>query len=111
MQTDTTRATMKTLKKLTASLALILLAGCDTPKVWFQAGSSHADMQRDLAACHDEAVRNNDRLAPAKRGFFNSNNANRDEYLNTFINNCMIAKGYSLVDKTWLPAGAPGVSR
>jgi hypothetical protein len=109
MLTDTTRAIMKTLKQLIASLALTLLVGCDTPRVWFQAGKSFTDTQRDLAACHKEAVGSNEQLASAQRGYFNSNNANRDEWVNQFTDNCMIAKGYSLVEKNSLPLGVTGV--
>ena len=98
---------MKTLSPLAALLPLALLVGCGTSKVWYQEGKSFQDTNRQLAGCRAEAARLENPLAMVNLGFALANDANKKD----FIKNCMMANGYSLVDKNSLPAGVIGVPK
>ncbi|PYK98434.1 MAG: hypothetical protein DME19_12585 [Verrucomicrobia bacterium] len=75
------------------------------PKVWYQGGKTFDETQRDLAACRMGAARINSSLAMVNLGFFLANEGNKKD----LINNCMIAKGYSLIKRNTLPPGVTGV--
>ena len=93
------------------SIACVILAcvlsGCGSTKVWYQAGKSVDETKRDWAACQTGAAAVNNPAAMVNLGFFLANEGNKSKYLD----NCMIAKGYSLVDKNSLPAGVVGVPK
>jgi hypothetical protein len=96
---------LKYIQTLAAALATIILTGCGTPKVWYSSEKSFQQTRQDLAACRAEADRITNPLAPLNLSFSNANEDNKKD----FINNCMIAKGYSLVETNSLPAGVAGV--
>jgi hypothetical protein len=95
--------------KLHQIIPLLLIAisftGCstvtNTPSgtVWYQAGKSDADIQRDMAGCRLEAHRSNSMLAMVNVGFFVANEVNKTD----IFKDCMMAKGYSLVKTTNSP--------
>ena len=90
-----------------AVFAASLLTGCSSTKVWYQADKSFDETQRDWAACRAAAAAVNSPMAMVNLGFFLANDANKKSYRE----NCMVAKGYSLVDKNSLPAGVVGVPK
>ena len=96
---------MKNMRVLATSLAAVVLVGCSTPQVWYQSGNSFDQTRRDLGGCKADSARLTNPLAMVNFGFALADDANKKDY----INNCMIAKGYSLVDKNSLPAGVTGV--
>ena len=98
---------MKTLRTLAALLPLAFVVGCGTSKVWYQDGKSFQETKRQLAGCRAEAARLENPLAMVNLGFAIANDANKKD----FIKNCMMANGYSLVDKNSLPAGVTGVAK
>ena len=98
---------MRNIRILAAALATVVLVGCGTPQVWYQSSKSFDETRRDLATCRAEAARMTNPLAMANLAFALADDSNKKDY----INNCMIAKGYSLVDKNSLPAGVTGVPK
>ena len=96
---------MKTIRILPLLFATILFTGCGTPKVWYQEGKSFDEIRRTLAGCRVEAARANNPLAMVNGWFFIANEGNKKE----LIKNCMIAQGYSLVEKNSLPLDVVGV--
>jgi hypothetical protein len=98
---------MKKFRTFVKLLPLALLVGCGTSKVWYQEGKSFQDTNRQLAGCRAEAARLENPLGMVNLGFAIANDANKKD----FINNCMMANGYSLVDKNSLSAGVMGVPK
>jgi hypothetical protein len=98
---------MKNIRTLATSLAAVFLVGCGTSKVWYQSDKSFDETRRELAGCRADAARMTNPLAMVNLGFALADDSNKKDY----INNCMIAKGYSLVDKNSLPAGVMGVPK
>lgn len=98
---------MKFIRSIVCAIVAAALAGCGSTKVWYQAGKSFEETRRDLAACRTGAAAVNNPLATVNLGFFLANDANKKEY----VDNCMVAKGYTLVDKNSLPAGVVGVPK
>jgi hypothetical protein len=98
---------MNNIRPLATLLIAVVLAGCGSPQVWYQAGNSFEQTRRDLGGCRAEAARLTNPLAMVNLGFALADDANKKD----FVNNCMIAKGYYLVDKNSLPAGVVGVSK
>jgi hypothetical protein len=92
-------------RNMALTLGLGLLVGCGTSKVWYQTGKSLDETQRELAVCRAEAARLENPLAMANAWFALANDANKKDY----IKNCMIAKGYSLIEKNAVP-GPLGVA-
>lgn len=95
------------MKSIAFVILCCLVTGCGSTKVWYQAGKSFDETQRDWAGCQAGAAAVNSPAAMANLGFFLANEGNKSKYRD----NCMIAKGYSLVDKNSLPAGVTGVPK
>ena len=96
---------MKAHRILPILFAAVLFAGCGTPKVWYQEGKTFDAARRDLAECRVDALRHYNPLAAVNMEFFFAAEAVKKD----LINNCMTAKGYSLVNTNSLPAGVTGV--
>ena len=70
-------------------IALLLLAGCGTPRIWYQPGASSTQAYRDLAECQKQSAGLGD-VIPMQGlpGLIAGDR--RDD----FIKNCMKGKGY-----------------
>lgn len=84
------------MKSQLLALTIVLVgAGCGTPKVWYQPGTSAADTQRDFGYCQMQAAN-----APVNTGrnmngigvFMSASIADGN-----FLNACMLSKGYQPV--------------
>jgi len=96
---------MKTLKTIAALLPLAVFVGCSTSKVWYQEGRSFQEAQKDLAACREAKAQLPNPAAWNSFGVVIRDTAKRKDY----VKDCMMAEGYSLVDKNSLPTGVRGV--
>jgi hypothetical protein len=84
----------------------LLLVGCaSSQKVWYSPEKSFEQTTRQLAACRKEAATINNPLAAVNLAFHLANNSNKEDY----IKNCMMEKGFILIDEKKLPPGAVGV--
>jgi hypothetical protein len=84
---------------------LLLLVGCGSPRVWYSPGKSFNDTTRQLASCRKEAATINNPLGAINLAFHLANNANKEDY----IKNCMLEKGFILIEAKKLPPGEVGV--
>ena len=91
---------MKFLNLFLIALGLVFFTGCSSSQVWTQTGKSPDECRRALAGCKAEASRASNPLAMVNVGFFMMDDMNQK----SFIKNCMIAKGYDLVDKNTVAA-------
>lgn len=98
---------MKLIQNLPVLMIVITLQGCASSKVWYQADKSFEQTRRDLAACRADAARLTNPFAMVNLAFALADDANKKDY----IENCMIAKGYFLVEKNSVPVGIVAVPK
>lgn len=90
-------------------VAFIFVAGCASEKtgapsgkIWYQQGKSQLDTMRDLAACQNEAAaygQGSFMQGEQKVSWAIIDSMAESSRENKIVATCMIAKGYSLVDK------------
>jgi hypothetical protein len=81
-----------------------LLAGCGSPKVWYQPGRSAAESWRDFGDCKMKAARAPYPESPNMNGigvFMSASIAQGD-----FLNACMLGKGYRQVPANTITNGS-----
>jgi len=105
-------------------VALLVLAAC-TPRVWYKPGATSDRRDRDLRVCHHEAQARFAELAPplsafrvcveapwgtpadlelrirdaAEEAVQREYDDYRSGFINDYVHDCMIRKGYLLVEK------------
>jgi hypothetical protein len=83
---------------------LLFVAGCGSPKVWYQPGRSSADAWQDFGDCKMKAARAPFATSPNMSGlgaFMSASIAQGD-----FFNACMLGKGYRQVRANTVTNGA-----
>jgi len=77
----------------------IVLSGCASSKVWYQEGATEKQTRQDIAGCKLMAEQNGNPLAMVNLAFAFQDKSHKD----AIFNDCMTAKGYSLVEKSQVP--------
>ena len=77
--------------------SIILMSGCasnQTTASWYQQGKTPQQQAKDMADCRLMAEQHSNPLAMVNAGFFIHDSMHK----NSMFNDCMISKGYTLVE-------------